>query len=233
MKNPKWLTSELPKRLSLKPEVTELSWFGKIQFSAVEGKEQGNSRTKVNVMPDILKYMFETWVCILYKIISSTWNYLHFNRRKCLTLEKWIFNRISGDSCKSLGDLKSKSQCHNHLPIHSALLRSSVVCHGNHWQICNNRLHHMALHIRNHFIFYSFLWEFRDIQLYMGFPGGSGVQNLSAIAGHTGSIPGTGRSPGERNGKPRQYSCLENLKDRGARWVIVYGVAKSQTQLSN
>ena len=46
----------------------------------------------------------------------------------------------------------------------------------------------------------------------MGFPGGSGVQNLSAIAGHTGSIPGTGRSPGERNGKPRQYSC-QNVKN--------------------
>ena len=67
----------------------------------------------------------------------------------------------------------------------------------------------------------------------MGFPGGSGVLNLSVNARDTGSIPGSGRSPGERNGKPLQYSCLENLKDREAWWVIVYGVAESQTQLSN
>ena len=44
-----------------------------------------------------------------------------------------------------------------------------------------------------------------------------------------GSIPGSGRSPGERNGNPFQYSCLENSMDRGAWWAIVYGVAKSRT----
>ena len=48
-----------------------------------------------------------------------------------------------------------------------------------------------------------------------------------------GSIPESGRSPGEGNGNPLQYSCLENSMDGGAWWVIVHGVAKSQTQLSN
>ena len=48
-----------------------------------------------------------------------------------------------------------------------------------------------------------------------------------------GSIPGSGRSSGERNGNPLQYSYLENPMDRGARWAIVHGVAKSQTQLSD
>jgi len=38
-----------------------------------------------------------------------------------------------------------------------------------------------------------------------------------------------GRSPGGGNGNPHQYSCLENLMDRGAWWVIVHGIAKSQT----
>ena len=46
-----------------------------------------------------------------------------------------------------------------------------------------------------------------------------------------GSIPGLGRSPGEGNGTPFQYSCLENPMDRGAWRVIVHGTAKSQTQL--
>ena len=44
--------------------------------------------------------------------------------------------------------------------------------------------------------------------------------------GDMGLIPGLGRSPGEGNGNPLQYSCLENPMDRGAWWVIVYGVAR-------
>ena len=48
-----------------------------------------------------------------------------------------------------------------------------------------------------------------------------------------GSIPGSGRSPGEGNGNPLQYSCLENPMDRGAWWATVHGVAKSRTRLSD
>ena len=50
----------------------------------------------------------------------------------------------------------------------------------------------------------------------MDVPGGSVVKNPPANAGDTGSIPGSGRSPGEGNGNPLQYSCLENPMDRGA-----------------
>ena len=49
----------------------------------------------------------------------------------------------------------------------------------------------------------------------------------------TGSIPESGRSPGEGNSNPLQYSCLGNPMDRGAWWATVRGVTKSQTQLSN
>ena len=49
-----------------------------------------------------------------------------------------------------------------------------------------------------------------------GFPGGSAVKNLPASAGDMGSIPGSGRSPGEGNGNPLQYPCLRNPLDRGA-----------------
>ena len=52
-------------------------------------------------------------------------------------------------------------------------------------------------------------------------------------AGDPGSIPGSGRSPGEGNGNPLQYYCLENPMDRGAWQATVHGVAKSQTGLSN
>ena len=48
-------------------------------------------------------------------------------------------------------------------------------------------------------------------------------------AGDAGSIPGLGRSPGEGHGNPQQYSRLENPMDRGACWVMVRRVAKSQT----
>ena len=51
-------------------------------------------------------------------------------------------------------------------------------------------------------------------------------------SGDSRGIPGLGRSPGEGNGYPLQYSCLENPMDGGAWWAIVYGVAKSWTQLS-
>ena len=44
-------------------------------------------------------------------------------------------------------------------------------------------------------------------------------------------IPGSGRSPGGGHGNPLQYSCLENLMDRGAWWATVHRVAKSQTQM--
>ena len=58
------------------------------------------------------------------------------------------------------------------------------------------------------------------------------VKNLPENAGDlrdVGLIPGSGRSPGEGNGNPLQYPCLENPMDRGAMWAIVHGVAKSQT----
>ena len=59
------------------------------------------------------------------------------------------------------------------------------------------------------------------------------VKNLPANAGDTGSIPGSGRAPGEGNGNLLQYFCLGNPMDREAWGATVYGVAKSQTQLSN
>ena len=63
----------------------------------------------------------------------------------------------------------------------------------------------------------------------LGFPGGSDGKESSCNAGDLASIPGLGRSPGEGNGYPLQYSGLENSTDRGAWKATVHGVAKSQT----
>ena len=52
------------------------------------------------------------------------------------------------------------------------------------------------------------------------------MKNPPANAGDSGSVPGLGRSPGEGNGNPLQYSYLGNLMDRVALWATVHGVAK-------
>ena len=61
----------------------------------------------------------------------------------------------------------------------------------------------------------------------MVFPGGSGSKESAYSPGVPGSIPGSGRSPGEGNGNPLQYSCLENSVDRGAWRAAVHGNAES------
>ena len=63
----------------------------------------------------------------------------------------------------------------------------------------------------------------------LGFPGGSDGKESACHAEDLGSIPGSSRSPGEGNGNPLQYSCLENTMDRGAWWAPVHGDAKSPT----
>ena len=63
----------------------------------------------------------------------------------------------------------------------------------------------------------------------MRFPGGSDGKASACNAGDLGSITGLGRSPGEGNGNPLQYSCLENSMGGGAWWATVHGVTKSRT----
>ena len=73
------------------------------------------------------------------------------------------------------------------------------------------------------------------LPMVMDFPGGAAVKNLPAKAGDTrdaGLIPGYGRSPGGGHGNRLQYSCLENLVDRGAWRATVHGSQKNWTRLS-
>ena len=72
-------------------------------------------------------------------------------------------------------------------------------------------------------------WYVIFVQLANGSDGKASDYN----AGDPGSIPGSGRPPGEGNGNPLQYSCLENPMDGEAWWAIVHGVTKSRTRLSD
>ena len=69
--------------------------------------------------------------------------------------------------------------------------------------------------------FHFFLYTSRR-----GFPGGSVVKNLPANVADVGLIPGSGKSPGEGNGNPLQYSGLENPMNRGAWQATVHGITK-------
>ena len=71
------------------------------------------------------------------------------------------------------------------------------------------------------------LWEIlKEMGIPDHLPGGSDGKASACNAGDPGLIPGLGRSPGEGNGNPLQYSCLANPTDRGAWWVTVHGVTK-------
>jgi len=61
------------------------------------------------------------------------------------------------------------------------------------------------------------------------YSGGSGSKESAISAGDLASIPGSGRSPGEGNSNPFQYSCMGNPMDRGVWWATIHGVAKSWT----
>ena len=74
---------------------------------------------------------------------------------------------------------------------------------------------------------------FRVLHFTKDFPGGSASKASAYNVGDLGSIPGSGRFPGEGHGNPLQYSCLRNPMDGGAWWATVHRVTKSWTQLSD
>ena len=105
-----------------------------------------------------------------------------------------------------------------------SLLSDSWICFSTLLCLC---------HIWHFFLNSELLWQ-QSLRLTFFKPraGGSEVKASACNVGDPGSIPGLGRSPGEGNGNPLQYSCLENPMDGGAWWATVHGVAKSRTGLS-
>ena len=104
------------------------------------------------------------------------------------------------------------------LPLHSTSKRLFLsLTHHFHWDYLPWLFNEFGLHKNREML-----------TLVSVFLGGSMVKNLPANAGDAGSIPGLGRSPGEGNGNPLPYSCLENSMDRGAWWATVHELTKSQ-----
>ena len=98
------------------------------------------------------------------------------------------------------------------------------------WLLSGNNKHLRFLHV---FSYLLSRWLFIPLPT-EDLPGGSDGKASACNVGDPSSIPGSGRSPGEGNGNPLHYSCLENPIDRGA-WqaTVQHGVAKSQTWLSH
>ena len=91
-------------------------------------------------------------------------------------------------------------------------LRASAVAHGFQTQQCPPS--HLSQSLE------------KDLLIHINIYGDSVVKNPPAYSGDTGSIPESGRSPGEGNGNSFQYSCLGNPVDGGAWWATVHGVTK-------
>ena len=107
--------------------------------------------------------------------------------------------------------------------VHGVTESQTGLSNYNHYYCCYYYYYPISITRLPCVIFFFFLY----------FPGGSDGKESACNAGDSGSVPRLGRSPGEANGNPAQYSCLENSMDRGLWCVEVHGVAKSQTQLCN
>ena len=78
-----------------------------------------------------------------------------------------------------------------------------------------------------------YIYIYIYIYIYMDFPGGSNGKESACSVGDPSLIPESGKSSGEGNGNPLQYSCLGNSMDRGDWRATVHGFIKGQTQLSD
>ena len=119
---------------------------------------------------------------------------------------------------------------HLNLPI--SILSLACSAWVNHQPSLNNQL---KRNLETVIMVFTLVYEFSFCLLFIfaNFPGGSDGKASVYNAGDPGSSPGLGRSPGKGNGNPLQYYCLENPVDRRAWQAPVYGVAKSQTRLSD
>ena len=90
------------------------------------------------------------------------------------------------------------------------------------------------MHIQRLYLGFIFDKKFqRCLSVSWGFPYSLVSKESACSAEDLGSIPGFGSSPGEGNGNPLQYPCLENLMDREAWWAAAHGVEKSRARLSD
>ena len=130
----------------------------------------------------------------------------------------------------------SGSPVHHQLPgLAQKLMSIELVMPSNHLILCHplllKSLCKQFLFVLLAFLEYLLLFT-SCLSMRVGFPGGADGKESARNAGDPGSIPGSGISPGEGNGNPLQYLCLENPMVRGAWWSTVHGVAKNWIRLS-
>ena len=125
--------------------------------------------------------------------------------KKLILLRLWFITWFMIDTCQILWSISNQKEI-------LKKSRSNIITWNN-------------LTIRNSF---SFFLVFSTKSLW-GFPGGSDSKESDCSVGDPGSIPGSGRSPRERNGYPLQYPCLENSMDREAWRTTVHRVTKNRT----
>ena len=139
-----------------------------------------------------------------------------FHLKKKLTIFKFILRLAS---LQGIHDLNSPIGGQTHIALETQNLTSGppgnsqgpISCHFPCFR-------HFLLHLYTSFSI---------------FPGGSSGKESTFQCRRCGSVPGSGKFPGEGNGYPLQYSCLENPMDRRAWWATVHGVTKSWTRLSD
>ena len=115
----------------------------------------------------------------------------------------------------------------------TSLYTHTYMCVSHIWKSHHVKIYNVLIIIYTILLTFQFLSYINIFLNQEGFPGDSDGKESAYSAGDSGSNPGSGKSPGESNGNPLQYSCLENSMDREAWWATVHGVAKSQTRLSD
>ena len=185
----------------------------------------GLTPAKAGMLVYILALEYSPCVCLF-----SAWSYIYlFIVCVCVQLHLTLCDPMDCKPARPLcpwDSLKGKNTgvgCH-------AIVQGIFLIHGSNLSLlhllnCRQVLYYWATRNAPYFICY--------VVLKSGCPGVSVVKNLPDNAEDAGSIPGSGRSPGEGNGNLLRHSCLGNPMGRGAWWATVHEVAKSWTWLSN
>ena len=138
------------------------------------------------------------------------------------------FSLVVENRCSVLASLWGGIFCLQSMGSRELRLNSSSTCHKpRSIEACASQL--LSLRCRA----WKPVYTFSHIYTKVGFPGDSDIKESPWNMGDPGSVPGSGGSPGEGNGHPLQYSCLEDSMDRGAWRDTVHGVTKSWARLGD
>ena len=183
----------------------------------------------------LIAFLNLMFLFFIYKNILASFRYnLHITLWICKVYNVmiWYTNMLQNDyqNMVHIHYPKSYREC-----VCVCVLRTSKIYSLKKFQVHNMVLLNIiiVLNVRSLEIIHLNHWKRDHLHPFPScFPGDSLVKNLPANAGEESSITGSGRFPGEGNGYPLQYSCLENPMDRGAWWATVHGVTRAGHDLT-